>query len=257
MDVSTPVKPVKFRRWLPYWAVFQSDLRHTLTGWTYRVWVLASVLSGVGYLLYLSGVDRKAGIVQSASNFIGDLLRWSVLGSVTLIIALTGGSISGERGILADSVLSRGISRYQYFLGKWHARLVIVLGTFLAMGLAALLASYFLLHEDMKLIGCLIALATVSALLMVVTTCGVTTSAISNSTVLGIAVLWIVLYGLGFGLSLLPARSPTPDYALNNLHSILRGFYDWDVLSRLISYSAGGSFVVALVGLIYFARRDV
>jgi hypothetical protein len=257
METPTAAKTPRINRWLPYWAVLQADIRQTMRGWVYRFWVLSTVLGAVGYLLYRYGVDREAGIVQPASIFLSDLLRWSVLGSVAMIIALTGGCISGERGIMADSVLSRGISRYQYFLGKWHARLVIVIGTFLLMGLAALVGSFFLLHEDMHPLGCLVALATVMVMLGVVTTCGVTVSAIANSTVLGIAVLWMVLYGLGFALSLLPAYIPTPDYVLTNLPNILRGHYDFQILGRLMSWSVVGSLGVALVGLGYFARRDV
>lgn len=257
MELPTSAPKLKINRWLPYWAVFQADLRQTLRGWVYRVWVLATLLAAVGYLLYRIGVDREAGIVQSASGFISDLLRWSVLGSVAPVIVLAGGSISSERGIMADSVLSRGISRYQYFLGKWHARLVIVTGTFLVMGLLALAGSFLFLHEDIHLIGSLVALATVVTLLGVVTTCGVTASAITNSTVLGVAVLWMILYGAGFGLSLLPARYPTPDYALTNLPNILRGYYNLHLLSQLMGWSTLASLLIALIGLGYFARRDV
>src|SRR3954463_3667173 len=96
---------------------------------------------------------------------ISDLLRWTILGSIALIVVLTAGSISGERGTMADSILSRGISRYQYFLGKLHARLVAVLGTFFILGLISLIASNLLLHEDLTLIGGLVALATVAIIL--------------------------------------------------------------------------------------------
>ena len=66
-----------------------------------------------------------------------------MFGSVTADHRPDGGSISSERGTLADSVLSRGISRYQYFLGKWHARLATVLGTFLVLGVVVLVGSFF------------------------------------------------------------------------------------------------------------------
>jgi hypothetical protein len=252
-----PNKPVKINHWLPYWAVLQADLRQTLRSWVYRVWVLVSVLAALGYLLYRVGVYREAGIIQPASSLISDLLRWTVLGSVTLIIVLTAGAISSERGTMADSVLSRGISRYQYFLGKWHARLVTVLGTFLAMGLLALTGSFFLLHEDLTLAGSAVALVTVAALLATVITCGVTVSAMVNSTLLGVAMLWMLLYGTGFILTLLPASYPSPDRALASLPFILRGFYDLQAFTRLISWSLGICCGVALVGLVYFARRDV
>jgi ABC-2 type transport system permease protein len=257
VDSLRAIKTVPIKRWLPYWAVFQSDARQTLHSWVYRAWVLVSVLAAVGYLLYRVGVYREAGIVQQASTLISDLLRWCIFGSLTLIIILTAGSISAERGTMADSVLSRGISRYQYFLGKWHARLVTVLGTFLLMGLLALAGSYFLLHEDLSLSGSLVALLTVAALLGVVVSGGVTASAIFSSTLLGIAVLWILVYGAGFALSLLPIPFPSPYQALNSLPYVLRGEYNLYALGRLIGWSAGTSCVLALFGLAYFSRRDV
>src|SRR5579871_3801019 len=134
---ATAAKPVTIKRWLPYWAVFQADFRQTLRSWVYRAWVLVSVLAAAGYLLYRYAPYREAGLIQSAAGYLSDLLRWTVLGSAALVVVLTAGSISSERGTVADSVLSRGISRYQYFLGKWHARLVAVLATYLVLGATA------------------------------------------------------------------------------------------------------------------------
>jgi hypothetical protein len=256
MDGLASTRPT-YNRWLPYWAVYQADVRQTLHSWVYRVWVAVAVLAVVGFLLYRCGVAHEAGIVQPASAIMSQLLRWTVLGSVTLIVALTAGCISSERGALADSVLSRGISRHQYFLGKWHSRLTSVLSTFFVLSSGALLASTFVLHEDLSLLGCVMALLTVAALLVAVVTCGVTISAICNNTALGVAILWVVLYAGGFALSLLPARLPTPDRALAQLPHILKGYYDPSQLGDLMGACLAFSFVVALVGLVYFARRDV
>src|SRR5205809_4848893 len=98
---TTPVaapKRIRVNRFLPYWAVFQADFKHTLTSWIYRVWVLLSLFAAVGCLLYRFGAYRVAGMVQPASELMSDLLHWTVLGSVTLIIVLTGGCISSARG---------------------------------------------------------------------------------------------------------------------------------------------------------------
>lgn len=257
MDATPNSQPVKINRWLPYWAVFQADVGQTLRSWVYRTWVLVSILVTVGYLLYRRGVAHEAGIIQPASRLISDLLRWTVVGSVTLIIVLTAGSISSERGTMADSVLSRGISRYQYFLGKWHARLAAVLVTFLVMATAALVASYLLLDEDLSLAGSAVALITVIALLAVVVSCGVSVSAFVNSTVVAIAVLWIALYGSGFVLMMLPDEVPAPHRLLERLPHMLRGYYDLHAVGRLVGYAALGSVAAALVGMGYFSRRDV
>lgn len=170
---------------------------------------------------------------------------------------LTVGAISSDRGTLADSVLCRGISRYQYFMAKWHARLAAVLGTFFVLGILLLTSSSFLLEQDLSLVGSAVALLTVAVMLGTVITCGVTFSAITSSTVMGITVLWIFVYGIGFTLSLLPPRFPSPQQALDRLPYMLRGHYDLHYLGQLTLWSAVISLVVALVGLGYFARRDV
>jgi putative exporter of polyketide antibiotics len=259
MDAAaTPKKPVAYNRWLPYWAVFQADVAQTVRSWVYRVWVLMSVLAVVGPLLWRLGIHHELGIQRPASVYLTDLIRVLVLGSVTLVVVLSASSISGERGTVADSVLSRGISRYQYFMGKWHARLATVLVTFLLLSLTALLCGHFLLHEDLHLGGCLVALGTVSALLGAVATCGVAVSALTNSTMVGIAVLWVVLFGGGFALALLPpGRLPSPDRVLQSLPYMLQGHYDSHFLLELVGYAAIASCVLALVGMVYFSRRDV
>ncbi len=257
MDAIAEKKPVAFNRWLPYWAVFQADVRQTLRSWVYLFWVLLSVLATVGYLLYRFGSYHEGGIVQTASVHVSQLLRWIVLGSAAIVCVLTAGSITSERGTMADSVLSRGISRYQYFLGKWHARLATVLGTFLTLGIATLISALFLLHEDLSLDGSLVALAVVAALLTTVITFGVTVSAVANSTVLGIAVLCSMLCAAGFLMSFLPPRYPSPDRTLERLPYILQGNYDLAGLAQFAGWSLLASGVAALFGLGYFSRRDV
>lgn len=257
MEATAANKPVPINRWLPYWAVMQADMHQTVRSWVYRFWVLATSLATVGYLLYRYGVYREAGIVQPTSEVVSDVLRWTVLGSVTLIVALTAGSISSERGTMADSVLSRGISRYQYFMGKLHARLVSILATYFVMGFLVLVSGLFLLHEDLDYAGCLLALLTVGAMMVAVISLGVTVSAMVNSTAVGIAALWIMIYGGGFALSLLPGSIRTPEWVLHNLPNILQGKYNATTLFQLMGWSAAFSLVAAVVGMLYFARRDV
>jgi ABC-2 type transport system permease protein len=257
MDATAAKKPVTIHRWLPYWAVFQADIHQTVRSWVYRFWVLATVLTTVGYLLYRYGVYREAGIVTPASNVVSELLRWTLLGSVTLIVALTASSISGERGTMADSVLSRGISRYQYFLGKLHARLFSILTTYFVMGFLVLTSCLLLLHEDLDYGGCFMALVTVGAVLAAIISLGVSVSAMVNSTAVGVAALWIVIYGGGFALSLLPSGIASPERELHKLPNILQGKYNATALCQLMGWSGVFSCGAAAVGMAYFSRRDV
>lgn len=253
---ATP--PIRINRLLPYLAVFQSDVKQTLRSWIYRLWVLLTMAADVGYLLYRFGAKQVGGFVQSAPDMVSDMMTWIVWGSVTLIIVLTAGAVCGERGTMADSVLCRGISRTQYFLGKLHSRLVIVIGTFLLMSSVALVGSIFLLHsERLSLHGALIAVATVVAILTMIVSIGVSISAIANTTVVAITVVWLTLYGLGFLMSFLPADYPSPDRAIHNLPNVLKGVYDLHHLSRLIVGTLAVSGLVSLVGMVAFSRKDV
>src|SRR5580658_10193278 len=111
-----PPKVVKINRLLPYWAVLTADIRQTLRSWIYQAWMFLTLAAAAGSLLYSLGAKQEGGFVMPAHNMISEVLRWILLGSVTLIIVLASGAICSERGTLADSVLCRGISRYQYFL---------------------------------------------------------------------------------------------------------------------------------------------
>ena len=253
---TTSIGP-KYRLWLPYWAVFQTDLRQATRGWIFRLWVTAMTLTAFGYLLYRMGIHREAGLIQSAAMVMSDLMRWVVLGSVALIAALTVGCISSERGTLADSVLSRGISRYQYFCAKWHARLAAVLCTFLTVSGAMLLASHFLLHENLTLSGSLAALLLLAGFFTVVVSFGVMLSSMCNSTLLGMSLLWLFLYGGGFLLELLPKALPTPDRVLRQMPEILQGDYDSTAVLQLLGVAAALSGAAGLIGMVSFSRRDV
>jgi hypothetical protein len=257
MDAPAAPAHSRYIRWLPYWAVLQTDLRQTVRGWVWRTWVLASLAAAVGYLLYRLGVYREAGIVQRASLLIGDLLRWTMFGTGLLVVVLTVGGVSAERGTLADSVLSRGISRYQYFLAKLHSRLFSVVVTFTLLTGGVLLASHFMVHEDVSWDGCLVALAVLASILAVVVTCGVAVGALTTNPVFGISLLWVVLWAVGFLLSFLPKAYLTPDRVLTKLPLILQGNYNVDAIGQMAGIGLSAAAVVAFIGMIGFSRSDV
>jgi ABC-type transport system involved in multi-copper enzyme maturation permease subunit len=261
MEANPPVVTVRFNRFLPYWAVFLTDLRQTARSWVYRLWVLMTLAAAAGLLLYKVGLHKEAGMFQSAAAQSGDLFRVMVVGSLALVVVLAVSAISAERGTVADSVLSRGISRHQYFLAKWHARLVVVTVTFAALAGLVLLATYFLFKDDaqsdLSLVGGLAAVLAVCAVLAAIVSWGVTIGALTNTTVLGITVFWLVLYGSGFLLSLLPEPWPSPERQLARLKYVMQGQYNPAVLTQLLVASAAACVGAATVGLLGFSKRDV
>lgn len=261
MDSSPAVVTVRFNKFLPYWAVFQTDLRQTLRGWVYRLWVLTAVAAAGGFLLYRVGLHREAGLAQSAAAQCGELVRLLVVGSLALVVVLAVSAVGAERGTVADAVLSRGISRHQYFLAKLHARLAAVVVTFGVLAAAVLAAGHVLFRSDaesdLSLAGGAAAVVGVAAVLAVIVSWGVAVGALANGTVLGIAVFWLALYGTGFVLTLLPETYPSPDRELARLKYVLMGQYDPGLLRDVVLGSAVLCGLAAAVGLVGFARRDV
>lgn len=257
MDAPAADATLRFNRFLPYWAVLQTDLKQTFRSWVYRLWVLTSAGGAVGYMLYKVGVHREAGMVQAASVQTEHLLRGLVVGGLGLVALLAVSSISGERASVADAVLSRGISRHQYFLAKWHSRLVLVVATFALLAAGILAAHYFLFDPDLTLLGGLTAVALVAAILVVVVSWGVTVGALASGTVIGITLFWLLLYGGIVVLSLLPDQYPTPDKLLARLHLVLQGQYDTATVGWLGGLAAGLTLAAAAVGIVGFSRKDV
>src|SRR5262245_15687001 len=99
------------------------DLHDTVRSWLFRAWVLVTLVLCAGYLLHTMAVHQLSGQPQNASDMMATILQFILLGGTTLVILVSAGTISSERETLADAILCRGISRYQYFLGKLHSRL--------------------------------------------------------------------------------------------------------------------------------------
>ena len=257
MEAPISTIPLKYNRWLPYWAVFQMDMRQTVRSWPFRVWILAALLLSFGFLTHRWAIHQQAGIVQSAYALMSEIIRFAVLAGTTIVIVFTAGTISSERGTMADSVLSRGISRHQYFLGKLHARLVMIIGSFLILGVLVLTASSILLQYDVSIFGTLRALLVTAAVFAIVVSAGVTISSLCNSTVLGIALLWMGVYGGGVALWFLEAGEFNPQRLNRMLPALLGGQYDFLVQVRLIGWCLLISVGASLVGLVHFARRDI
>ena len=124
-----------------------------------------------------------------------------------------------------------------------------------------MLASYFLFKDDsqsdLSFGGGLAAVLAVCAVLAAIVSWGVTIGALTNGPMLGITVFWLVLYGSGFLLSLLPEPWPSPDRQLARLKFVLQGQYNPAVLTQLLVASSVLCAVAAVVGLIGFSKRDV
>ena len=249
--------PARFNPILPYTAVLRTDLRQTLQSWVFRLWFLISLVAALGYGLYKFGIHREVGLVQSASEQTGVLLR--AVSMVTLaFVSLVGViAIGGERCSLAASVLSRVISRYQYFAAKWHARTLMVLAGFAVLSTLVLTAYHFLLEPDITLNGGIAATIVALSGLAAMVAWGTTVGALSKGTVIGVVIFWVILFGALFLLSFVPEPFPSPNQLISQMRSTLRGNFEWMKIAKIAGIFFGLALLGGTVGLIGFGKKDV
>jgi hypothetical protein len=284
---------------LPYAAVFQADLASLMRSWVLRAWFVLTVLVALAVLFQRGEPDtaqeRPVGAVlaallhpidatPSAAQTLRELLKIYIVIWVSFIIVLTGGTISAELGVVADAVLSRGISRWQYFMGKWTARMTAVLGVYTLVVVPTALvlwldaapaelteaavtqaqfeggetpAAALMPNRTVTFGGAAFALGHVAVILAFVVTCGVALSAGFDSTVISIAVGWVSIYGTGLILSILDVPNFSPGRLIRELPDLIGGHFA--VIDQC--WKLGGwaclSLVVILATGSLFSTRDV
>ena len=290
------------RRWpLPFWAVFTNDLGSLLRSWVLRIWLVLTAVCALVMLLGRShapatgsaSTDRVLAAVLHPGDadageavVVRELLRSYVVLWAAFVIVLTAGTICSELSVVADSVLSRGISRWQYFMAKLASRLVGVLGVYLLVMVPTALViwlraepaeaapvqtasvrgnSHTLLpagsapgrQSSLDLLGAALALAHVGGVLGVVVTGGVALSACFTSTVISIVVTWVTLYGTGLIFSMLDLKYVSPARLLGDLTDMLRGNYVATEQFWTLGCWLGISLFLAVASGAVFARRDI
>ncbi|MFO0811781.1 MAG: ABC transporter permease subunit [Gemmatales bacterium] len=256
-------------RWLPLWSILEMDLKQTVKSWLYRIAILVVVVVSVGVLLNRAAIHREAGVVQYASMHVGNFLQYTILFGAALSALFTASAIAGERGNLIDSTLCRGVGRWHFYIGKWMARTVAVLGGFLAVGLIFMVASVFILKSDLDFDHCLVALLLVSSILWLMVSVTMAVSATANNTMLSLGVVLFVLYGILAVLWLVPLESFTLTKFLNTMtimirtddvnisQGTIRGPLPMMPYLKFAGYIALSGCAVAGVGMLHFMRKDV
>jgi len=111
---------------MPFLAILRHDLGMLLASWLVRIWVAAAAV--VTLLLAASTWAQLPTAPMIASL----LFPWLVFPWFVVVMVLGVNPITGSRAeALADGFLSRPITRYEYLLAIWAARVAVVLGAFL------------------------------------------------------------------------------------------------------------------------------
>jgi hypothetical protein len=120
-------------RIMPFLALVRHDLRWLAGSWLVRIWLAASAL------LALFTMTTNWAHFQSAPLIASLLFPYLIFPWFLVVMVLGVSPISGARvESVADGFLSRPVTRYEYLLAIWAARVVVVLGCYLVVVLPAI-----------------------------------------------------------------------------------------------------------------------
>ncbi|MCH5376623.1 MAG: ABC transporter permease subunit [Planctomycetes bacterium] len=125
-------------RLMPAEAILKHELASLWASWLVRLWIVATIL--VTLLILASNWAKMptAPLIQSM------LFPYLVFPWFLIVIVLGISPVTGSRlDTLSDGILSRPITRHEYLLAAWAARVIVVLAVCLAVIVPAALLAVF------------------------------------------------------------------------------------------------------------------
>ena len=232
-------------------ALMMADLVNNVArSWAVRGWM------GLMVLQAFVTVPASTGDSTAADALAGLLGTFPILWSLFVIVN-TSGAVSSEAGIVADSILSKSVTRYEYILAKMAARLALVLGAYLLITLpSAYLVSRYGVGK-LSTSGVVWAITITGAMLVLLTSLSVGLSALFNRTMVAMIGAWGAWYAAGAITALFRVEYLSPLDIVDTLPTTLVGDFAAADQWRILFGFALASVAVMSVAVLHFSRKDL
>ena len=196
-------------RMMPYLAILRHDLRTLQASRLVRLWLGATAL----LTLLLTGsnwANFQDGTLIASLLFPYLVFPWFL---VVVVLGVT--PVSGvQTETLADGILSRPVSRLEYLLATWSARVALVLGVYLVVTVPAIvlimLAKRPVPADTVTIYGIATSLAVVGLVLAFLVSLGFLTGTVLRKPLLAVVVLIFIWYPIGLILSIFSLEEFSP-----------------------------------------------
>ena len=232
----------------PFWAIVQADLKSLFRSRITYGWVLAAVFIQVIRTLGSRDTVTVSAVVASG---VGDFVYiWALV-----IIGLSASSVSSEAGELADSVMSKSVTRWDYVLAKFASRVSYSLLTFSMVTGALVGLGVKLEVGDYDPLGLTTSVLLVALALVMLTTMGVGLSVTMSNTVVAIVTLLVLWYAMTVLFPVAGLGVLSPGSLQGMLPDLVRGVWssEWESAVGFGAISVGS---VAL-SAVYFHLKDI
>ena len=196
-------------RMMPYMAILRHDMKTLWCSRLVRLWL------GATALLTLLLVGSNWSNFQDGTLIASLLFPYLVFPWFFVVVVLGVTPVSGSRTeTLADGILCRPVSRFEYLLATWSARVVLVLSVYLVVIIPAIvlviLAKRPVPEDTVTVYGIVTALCVVGLVLTFLVSLGFLAGTLLRKPLLAVVVLIFVWYPIGLILSFFSLEEFSP-----------------------------------------------
>jgi hypothetical protein len=228
----------------------ENDLGSTISSWGVRIWLVLAALQAI---VTLPAAMNEGSASKALSDVLGSYpIIWS-----TFAIVLSAGAVSSESGVVADSILSKAVTRYEYIVAKLLSRIVIVLGVYLLVALPSAYLANRYGDGELTTRGIVWGIILIGVNMILITSVAVSFSTLFSWTLVAVMGAWFLWYVTGGIFAVLEIQQLSPLHIVERLPDILQGDYTdvnrWRIL--LIFFAA--SAVISAISIFHFGRKDL
>ncbi len=199
-------------------AILHYDLAQLTHSWLVRIWVVLLVVPA--FFLVAVAANEKELASETMAAYIAAVL--APLSGLAVAI-LSAAAISGESGIVADSILSRSVTRTEYMAAKIISRLGFTAAIYVVVTLpfAYLVVRYA--SDDATLGGVIAGLMMVGVLLIFLAALGITMSTLLTNVLVAVLTVLVTVVLSGAVLQFLGLDWMSTTAVVEGLPETFRG----------------------------------
>ncbi len=233
-------------------AILRYDSGQLARSWLVRIWIGLLVAPALFLVVVAATEDELAS--ETLAAYLAAV--YTPLSAIAVAV-LAVGAVSGEAPMIADSILSKSVTRTEYLSAKIVARLGITLGVYTAVMVpfAYLVVRYA--APDTSAGGVAVGLLMVASLLAFLACVGITLSTVSRNVLLEVLILLVGIVISGVVLQFIGLTWMSATAVLNELPATFRGETPiWDEV-RVLGVFLFLSIAAIFSSLWLFRRKDL
>lgn len=233
-------------------AILRYDLAQLAHSWLIRIWIVL-LAAPAAFLVVVASTENELASETMGAYVAAVLAPLSMLAVSVIAVA----AVSGESAVVADSILSRSVTRTEYISAKIAARLGVTLGIYVAVIVPFAYLTERYAVADTSIGGVVTGLFMLGALLTFLVAFGITLSTLMRNVLLAVLVLLAGILFSGAALQFLGLTWLSTTAVITELPATFRGETPmWDGVRVLAVFPALTAAAIA-TSVLVFRRKDL